>query len=292
MLPLSRLLATERLAGRVAEEAMMGRKTVGSRDAVGGVKGGEGEEQARVPSIQAGEFAGAPLVSVVIPVYNEEGILFGSVVELVARMGEFDFNYEMLLCENGSTDNTREVGLALERKFPHVRMLHHEQPNYGAAMRMGILEARGRYVVCDEIDILDVGFYRRALEALVFDQADLVIGSKLHSASTDKRPAMRHMATITITTMLRVLLGFKGSDTHGLKAFHRERLLPVVHRCIVDKDLFASEFVIRAEREEFRLLELPVEIVEKRKPSINLFKRVPNVLRNLAKLFVAIRIRG
>ncbi len=238
---------------------------------------------------QAGQ---APLVSVVIPVYNEEALVFGSVVELVARMAEFDFPYEILVCENGSRDKTREVAMALERKFPHVRLLHHPEPNYGAAMRMGILEARGKFVICDEIDILDVGFYRRSLEALVFDQCDFVVGSKLHSQSQDKRPFLRHVASLTITTMLRLSLGFKGTDTHGLKAFHRERLLPVVHRCIVDKDLFASEFVIRAERDQYRVIELPVEIVEKRKPAINLFKRVPNVLRNLAKLFIAIRVKG
>jgi len=238
------------------------------------------------------EAGGSPLVSVVIPIFNEEGILYGSVVELVSRMKEFDFTYEILLCENGSSDNTREVGLALERKFPHVRMLNYGSPNYGAAMRMGIVEARGKYVVCDEVDILDVGFYRRALEALVFDQTDFVVGSKLHSQSQDKRPFMRHVASKTITTMLRLALGFKGTDTHGLKAFNRERLLPVVGHCIVDKDLFASEFVIRAEREEYRVLEIPVAIAEKRKPSINLVKRVPNVLMNLFKLFVAIRIKG
>jgi glycosyltransferase involved in cell wall biosynthesis len=242
--------------------------------------------------IQAEEYKDAPLVSVIIPVYNEKAILYGSIVELVARMSEFDFNYEILICENGSSDGTKEVGLALERKFPHVRMLSYGEPNYGAAMRMGILEARGKYVVCDEIDILDVSFYRRSLEALVFDQADLIVGSKLHSQSQDKRPVLRHMASLTITMMLRILLGFRGTDTHGLKAFHRERLLPVIGRCIVDKDLFASEFVIRAERQEFRLLELPVEIIEKRKPSINLFKRVPTVVRHLAQLFIAIRIKG
>jgi glycosyltransferase involved in cell wall biosynthesis len=242
--------------------------------------------------IQADQYADTPLVSIIIPVYNEKALLFGSIVELVARMSEFDFNYEVLVCENGSSDGTREVGLALERKFPHVKMLSYGQPNYGAAMRMGILAARGKFVICDEIDILDVGFYRRSLEALVFDQCDLVVGSKLHSQSKDDRPFMRHVASITITMMLRVLLGFKGTDTHGLKAFHRERLLPVVGRCIVDKDLFASEFVIRAERQEYRLLELPVEIMEKRKPSINLVRRVPNVFKNLAKLFIAIRIKG
>lgn len=233
-----------------------------------------------------------PLVSIIIPVYNEEPIVYGSVVELIERMGEFDFQYEILVCENGSVDKTLEVAKTLERKYPHVRVFHAPEPNYGAALRFGIEKAKGKYIISDEIDILDVGFYRRALQALVFDQADLVIGSKLHSESQDKRPFMRHVGSLVITGMLRVFLGFKGTDTHGLKAFHRARLMPVVNQCIVDKDLFASEFVIRAERGEYRVLEVPVEIQEKRAPSINLFKRVPNVLSNLAKLFVAIRIKG
>jgi hypothetical protein len=77
-----------------------------------------------------------------------------------------------------------------------------------------------------------------------------------------------------------------------LKAFRRLALLDVVHACLADKDLFASELVIRADRAGIRKVEIPIRVVEKRTPSINLFRRVPNVLRNLAKLFVAIRIRG
>ena len=50
--------------------------------------------------------------------------------------------------------------------------------------------------------------------------------------------------------------------------------------------------VIRAYREQLRILEVPVRVIEKRPPSINLFKRVPNVLKNIGKLTWAIRLRG
>ena len=92
--------------------------------------------------------------------------------------------------------------------------------------------------------------------------------------------------------MLRVLVGFRGTDTHGLKAFRRVALLPVAEHCVVDRDLFASEFVIRAEREGKRVTEIPVHIVEKRPPSVNLVKRVPKVLRDMARLTWVIRIKG
>lgn len=92
--------------------------------------------------------------------------------------------------------------------------------------------------------------------------------------------------------MLRLSLGFKGTDTHGLKAFRRTAVVDVARSCLVDKDLFASELVIRAERGGVRVVEIPIRVLEKRQPSIHLFRRVPNVLKNLTKLFVAIRIKG
>lgn len=239
--------------------------------------------------------AKAPKASIVIPVYNEEGILETAVNDLLVRFPEQlpDVTFEIIITENGSTDDTLEIAYGLERKHDAVRVLHSPEPNYGRALRRGMLEARGTYVLCDEIDICDVGFHKRALELLQASQADLVVGSKAHPDANDQRPLFRRMGTMVINNMLRVALGFKGTDTHGLKAFHRERMLPVVSRCIVDKDLFASEFVIRAERaQQYNIVEIPIVIHEKRPPSINLTKRVPHVLKNLAKLTWAIRFQG
>src|SRR6185295_12611247 len=79
-------------------------------------------------------------------------------------------------------------------------------------------------------------------------------------------------------------------DTHGLKAFRRSALIQVAEACLVDRDVFASEFVIRAYRARIPIKEIPVRVVEKRPPSINLLKRVPNVLRSLVKLSWSIRL--
>ena len=237
----------------------------------------------------------APLTaSFVIPVYNEEGLLTSAVNDLVVSLADTmpDLAYEIIVTENGSTDDTLEIAYRLERRYEQVRALHSPEPNYGRALRRGILEARGTYVLCDEIDICDVDFHRRALDILRAGQADMVIGSKAHRDAQDQRPLVRRTATMVLNQLLRVLLDFHGTDTHGLKAFHRESLLPVLRRCIVDKDIFASEFVIRTERARLRVMEIPVVIHEKRPPSINLYKRVPTVLRNLAKLTWAIRVRG
>jgi glycosyltransferase involved in cell wall biosynthesis len=252
----------------------------------------DGSDPVPEPYDAKGPDIAPPAVSIIIPVYNEEGLLATSVVDLIDRMQAFALSYELILTENGSVDDTLEIAYALERRFPQVRVLHSSEPNYGKALRRGILAARGTWVLADEIDITDTDFYRRALEILTSDQADMVVGSKLHRDARDKRPPFRRMASHVINGLLRVFLDFQGTDTHGLKAFHRDRLLATVNQCLVDKDLFASEFVIRAERSRFRVFEIPVEIAEKRAPSIKLTKRVPNVLKNLAKLVWYIRVKG
>jgi glycosyltransferase involved in cell wall biosynthesis len=235
-----------------------------------------------------------PRISIVIPVYNEEAILEAAVKDLLDRLTtHFDFPFELILAENGSRDQTVALAEQLADRFDEVRTFSLGEPNYGKALKRGILEARGEIVICDEIDLCDTDFYARALALLDAYEADLVVGSKVLDASSDERPFLRHFATLVINGMLRVSLGFKGTDTHGLKAFRRSAVVPVVERCIVDKDLFASELVIRAERSNtVQIKEIPVRVLEKRPPSIHLFKRVPNVLKGIARLVVAIRIKG
>ena len=236
--------------------------------------------------------AAPPHLSIVIPVYNEEGILRGSVLELEDKMRRFDWSYELLLCENGSRDRTVEIGKELEFEHPEVRLLHAGQPNYGLAMRMGILEARGAYVICDEIDLIDTEFYARAMALLERSDTELIVGSKAMVGSNDERPLFRRAATRIYNGMLRAVCHYPGTDTHGLKAFRREALLETARRCVLDRDVFASEFVIRAHRERKKVMEIPFAVREKRPPSIRLLKRVPHVVKSVAKLAISVRRNG
>src|ERR1041385_1661006 len=250
-----------------------------------------------------------PDVSIVIPVYNEEGILREAIMELMAGLDSVrealdspDLRFEIVIAENGSRDRTVELAehlaeesergdLSPDRRV-RVRTFSLGEPNYGKALRRGILEAQGRWVICEEIDLCDHDFHRRALIHLVHGDSDMVVGSKAMKGASDHRPLFRRAATRVLNGMLRATLDFRGTDTHGLKAFHRSALIRSEERCVIDRDLFASELVIRAGREGVRIMEIPIRIDEKRPPAINLMKRVPNVLRGMAKLTYVIRFGG
>ena len=233
-----------------------------------------------------------PRISIVIPVYNEEAILRSAIVDLRDRLQPLGWDYEIIIAENGSRDKTADLARSLCDRYSELRSLSVAEPNYGTALREGIRAARGTFVLCDEIDLCDTDFHQAAIQELEAGKTEMVIGSKLIAGAMDERPMLRHVASIAYTGLLRGLLGFRGTDTHGLKAFRRSALLPLIDACVADRDVFASEFVIRAYRSGIRVVEIPIRVLEKRPPSINLLKRVPNVLTNLAKLTWAIRVRG
>ncbi len=241
------------------------------------------------PGTEGGGPELAPEVSIVIPVYNEEGILSASLSDLVDKLQAVDFSYEIIVAENGSRDATVRIAEEFGARHPQVRTFSIGEPNYGKALKQGILSARGRFVICEEIDLCDVDFHKIAINRLRHEGVDFVVGSKRAPGAQDRRPAYRRAATQVLNGMLRVAVGFKGTDTHGLKAFRREAILPVVEACVVDRDMFASELVVRVHRGDARWVEVPVNLVEKRPPSIHLFKRVPNVLKNIARLTAIIR---
>ncbi len=230
-----------------------------------------------------------PVISIVIPIFDEEGILHAAIVDLRERLSHHGLAVEIVLAENGSTDGTIAVARALAAKFPEVRWISIDEPNYGAALRCGIEAARAPIVVCEEIDLCDVDFLLRAVSLLEADEADFVVGSKLLPGASDERPALRHAASLVYSGALRRILGFRGTDTHGLKAFRRDVVLPILRACRVDKDVFASELVLRAERAGVRIVEIPVRVKELRPPSIDLVRRLPGVASRVARLWWALR---
>jgi len=235
----------------------------------------------------ASEPDGTLAISILIPIYNEEQILEESVREIIAGVDAHGIPYELVLCENGSKDRTVEIAERLCEELPTLRLLRCPIPNYGAALAMGIREARGTNVVCFEIDFFDVPFVEIA--NVLLKKYDAVIGSKRARGARDRRPFIRRLITWGFNVFLRIVFKFTGTDTHGIKAFRAEPVRPIVDACKTDRDIFTTELVIRMERADLRMCELPLEIVERRPAPVNILRRVPSTLKNLWRLWKATR---
>lgn len=193
---------------------------------------------------------------------------------------------EILIVENGSTDDTAEVARKVSTE-PPVRVISLAEPDYGAAMRHGFLASEGDWVVNFDIDYFSGEFLRTILDQP--EDVDLVIASKRDPESKDRRPAVRRLATLVFNLMLRTILGSRVSDTHGMKGFRRHLVDDLAPQVVSTKDLFDTELVIRAERAGYRIVEVPVEVAEMRAARSSLVKRVPRTVKGLFRIRRAIR---
>lgn len=219
----------------------------------------------------------------VVPVHNEASILVSQVREMVDGLRRLARPFELLLVENGSTDATGALGSVLASELAEVRMVTVPVGDYGLALRQGILAAREAVVVIFNVEFWSMEFVRIALAAL--ETRTMVIGSKSAPGAYDDRPFVRLTITRAYNRLLRLAWGFDGTDTHGMKAFWREALLPIVTECVTGGWVFDTELVLRAQRAGISKLELPTDVREVRAPNnAALLRRVPSVLRNLSRL--------
>jgi glycosyltransferase involved in cell wall biosynthesis len=227
--------------------------------------------------------------SILIPVYNEEDILESSVKAIFSKIPKTKSRFELLICENGSTDGTVAIAEKLKKEIKFFNYFCLGEPNYGKALQKGIENAKYDRIIVFEIDFYSMEFLSESLNLL--DKFDLVVGSKRAPGAIDKRPLIRRFITWGFNASLKILLGFKGTDTHGLKAFRRDKLLPIALSCKVFNNLFSTEFVIRAQRAGLKIKELPAVIAELRGTRVGVLHRIPEALVNLAQLFWVIRFK-
>jgi glycosyltransferase involved in cell wall biosynthesis len=230
-------------------------------------------------------------ISVVMPAYNEATIIERSLATVLDGMRRRGEPFEVIVVENGSTDDTEERAGKIAADEPEVRVLHRVLADYGEALREGLLAATGEVVVNFDCDYYEVAFVDQALARLRDEAAPatIVVGSKRAPGAEDRRSWTRRMVTATFSTMLRVGFGLTVSDTHGMKALRRAPLLPVVARCRFGRDLFDTELILRAEQAGLVVTEIPVDVEELRPARTPVARRIPRTLYGLARLWFVLR---
>jgi glycosyltransferase involved in cell wall biosynthesis len=218
-----------------------------------------------------------PDVSIVVPVHNEAEFIPMGLPRLVEAAHSVYPGAQILIMENGSTDGT--AAAARLAAGDAVEVIELPTPDYGGAMREGILAAAGDWVVTFDIDYFSAQFLED-LSSLT-SSADVVIASKRDPRSEDRRSAFRRFATFGFNLLLRTILGSRVSDTHGIKAFRAEAARSHALEVVSRKDLYDTELVVRMERAGARIREVPVIVEELRPARSSLVKRVPRTVKGL-----------
>src|SRR6266550_457517 len=117
-----------------------------------------------------------------------------SVREVAAGLRERARSFEIVVVENGSSDDTAAIANRLAAEVPELRALALPEADYGQALRAGLLAAAGDVVVNFDVDFCDLGFLDRAVPMVEPpDGPAVVVGSKRTAGSADTRNWQRRM---------------------------------------------------------------------------------------------------
>ncbi len=205
----------------------------------------------------------APVLSIVIPAYNEGARLPESLKSIYIYLERKAVPWELLVVDDGSTDSTSTLVENLRASgFPDLRLLRNEaNRGKGYSVRRGVLAARGELVLLTDADlstpISQADKLLRALEA----GYDIGIGSRAIDPQLTRfeQPPLRRLLAALFVLCTRLLLGLPYRDTQcGFKAFKRSRVLPLFRRQRIEGFGFDPEILFLAKREGLGCAEVGV----------------------------------
>ncbi|MBQ9085778.1 MAG: glycosyltransferase [Clostridia bacterium] len=234
-------------------------------------------------------------ISLIIPMYNERGIIADTALRLSQYMSEHFDSYEILFSDDGSTDGCGDAVRELALPCVYVTGYPKNQGK-GCAIRTAMLEARGDFVLFTDADLAygtDVigqiyTFYQRENES---KPVQMVTGSRtLHQDGYSGYSVIRKLMSKVYIRVLCVVGGFRLSDSQcGCKGFSRDAARNIFSRCQVNGFAFDFEAILWAECLGYRILEFPVQVVNHRDSKVHIFRDSIRMLLDLRRIRKSVR---
>jgi dolichyl-phosphate beta-glucosyltransferase len=203
-----------------------------------------------------------PLISIVIPAYNESARIGKALAEVLRCVHDRDWQAEILVVNDGSTDRTAAIVQELAESHPEVRLLSNpENRGKGFSVRQGVLHAVGDMVMFTDADLsAPMEEAERLFEALR-QGADIAIGSRWleRNRQTLKQPLYRQFFGRCFNAITRLVMGLPFADTQcGFKALHRPVAQTVFQLQRIDRWGFDPELLFIALKRGYTVREVPV----------------------------------
>ena len=230
-----------------------------------------------------------PAVSFLLPCLNEQEGLEVTIRELLQTIDDAGMSAEVLIVDNGSTDDSTTIVERIALNDSRVRLLHEKAPGYGAAILCGAREAAGTTIVTLDAD----GTYPAAdaitCATIARHENTLALGNRFHvkKYAANMPAAHRVLGTPGFAFALRALFGIRVADPNcGLRGFTRTQLTQLACRSTGME--FATESIVLAAHANITIVEFPVSY----RPRIGASKlrTVRDGLRNLVSM-ISTRVR-
>jgi dolichyl-phosphate beta-glucosyltransferase len=203
-----------------------------------------------------------PLISIVIPAYNESARIGKALGEVLRCVRERDWHAEVLVVNDGSTDRTAAVVQEFAQLHPEVRLLSNdENRGKGFSVRPGVLHAVGEIVMFTDADLSAPMEEAELLFDALRQGADIAIGSRWlqRQRQTHKQPLYRQFFGRCFNAITRLVMGLPFADTQcGFKAFRRPVAQTIFQLQRIERWGFDPELLFIALKRGYKVQEVPV----------------------------------
>ncbi len=207
-----------------------------------------------------------PILSIVIPAFNEEGRLEATLPEIAAYLTERSLTFEMIVVDDGSSDETSQVAHDFAKEAGELwtlRVLRNQRNRgKGFSVKRGMLEARGRFALMTDADLSTPICEMEKLEREVVDgKYQIAIGSRdMDDSQVEVRQSMfREASGKLFNRLMRSVSGLPYADTQcGFKLFEVDPCRRIFEMQIIEGFGFDVEILYVARKLRLRVKEVPV----------------------------------
>lgn len=229
-----------------------------------------------------------PRVDVVIPVYNEAKVLEQSSLTTLALFDQNpQYDWRLVIADNGSNDGTSELARELEARDPRMKALVLTVKGRGLALREAWLSSDADIVSYMDVDLSTDIAHLPELIAMVAERGcDVAIGTRLAKGSKTDRQLKREITSRGYVALIRLTFPrLRISDAQcGFKALNRRAVEAVVPRIENRMWFFDTELLILAHKAKLKICELPVRWVEDKDTKVKIVSTALEDVRGLARM--------
>ncbi|OGY38783.1 MAG: hypothetical protein A2418_02565 [Candidatus Brennerbacteria bacterium RIFOXYC1_FULL_41_11] len=243
-----------------------------------------------------------PFLSVIIPAYNEEKSLPGTLRSVFSYLGKQSYSWEVLVVNDGSEDRTKDLALEFQKSFPELRLIENfKNRGKGFAVKNGVLHSKGDLVLFMDADnSTKINEIEKALPLLRGDitsvlpgqnpllhseQFDVIMGSRRlkDSLIVESQPRHRRFLGEFFRVFTKILLDLPYDDTQaGFKIFN-QRARRIFDLQTLSGFSFDAELLFLAKKIGLRVKEIPIQWENNASSHVS-FKKMAHALAELLKI--------
>lgn len=225
------------------------------------------------------------MISVVIPVYNEEEQLEWSVKKVLETCKKNYKNFEIIIADNASTDKTLEIANNLSEKYKQVKFIHLKEKGRGRALKKAFIDNDSDVMCYMDVDLSTDLKYLKKLTDAIENGSDIAFGSRLKKGSEVERSLKRDIMSRGYNLLLKAFLDVNFKDAQcGFKAINRKIVRELIPQIKNNEWFFDTELLVKGERMGYKLVEIPIKWKEDKGSTVNIVNTVKSYIENIFRL--------